>query len=781
MPPRDKTSPYQTRLRRLLRYTWPIPLAGLAFAVLCLAFPLPKEKLHRPSSTLIYDRNDQLLRAFTAHDDIWRMPCDRDEIPSLLVDMVTAYEDRWFRRHPGVNPVSIVRAAIGNIRAGEIVSGGSTLTMQIARMMEPKERTIAAKLVEMFRAVQLELLYSKDELLELYFNLAPYGGNIEGITSAARLYFGKPVGTLSVGEIALLTALPRSPTELRPDAHPDRARRAREKVLRRLMENGTISVRQYSDASSEPIPSDRQRLPFRAPHLSRLLRDTHPDQPRLTTTIDLRTQEICTNLLRRHIAPLRSKDISNGAVVVIHNRTHEVRAMVGSADFFEETSSGQVNGARAPRSPGSALKPFVYAAALDQGLISERSMLEDVPVDFSGYRPVNYDETCHGIVTARQALMHSLNVPAINLCAALTEKSIYPLLKKARLSTLTRSQELYGLPIILGACEVNLLELTNLYAALANEGLHVPYRLLMDESVRDGRRLFSEAAAYVVTEILTEVERPDLPSCWESARNLPKVAWKTGTSYGHRDAWSIGYNPEYTIGVWVGNFSGRGAPALVGAEAAAPLLFDVFNALSGNGTQAWFEQPSTVDTRPVCALSGMPASEICPTTREELHIPGTSPWATCSVHRHIAVDDQTGHRLCPHCRQGRPHHVEIVAQWPPKLATWMARNGHPVDEIPSHYPGCGSRIAGRGPIIRSPSTNCDYLLREGVDTRYQQILLDASVPNTVEQIYWFLDGELLHTCPPEQQVFYTPAPGRHTLLCMDDLGRSSKMTLWVRQ
>jgi len=694
---------------------------------------------------------------------------------------VTAYEDRWFRRHPGINPVSLVRAAIGNIRAGEIVSGGSTLTMQIARMMEPKERTIAAKLVEMFRALQLELLYSKDELLELYFNLAPYGGNIEGISSAAHLYFGKPVGTLSVGEIALLTALPRSPTELRPDAHPDRAREAREKVLRRLMEHGTISAGQYADASSEPIPSERGRLPFRAPHLTRLLRDRHPERTRLTSTIDLRIQEICANLLRRHIAPLRSKNISNGAAVVIHNRTHEVRAMVGSADFFEDASSGQVNGARAPRSPGSALKPFVYAAALEQGLISERSMLEDVPVDFSGYRPVNYDESYRGIVSARRALMQSLNVPAVNLCAALTEKSIYPLLRNAGLSTLTRSQELYGLPIILGACEVNLLELTNLYAALANGGLHGPYRLRMDEPLRDGRRLFSGAAAHIVTEILAEVERPDLPSCWESALNLPKVAWKTGTSYGHRDAWSIGYNPEYTIGVWVGNFSGRGAPALVGAEAAAPLLFDIFNALGTNDSEAWFERPPTVEARPVCALSGMPASEICPTTREELHIPGLSPWATCSVHRRIAVDAQTGHRLCPHCRQGRSYHVQVVAEWPPKLATWMERNGYPVDRLPPHDPRCGSRIAGRGPIIRSPSENCDYLLREGVNTRYQKILLDASVSNTVETIYWFLDGELLYACPAEQQVFYTPAPGRHALLCMDDLGHSSKMTLWVRQ
>ena len=767
-------------LLHLLHCIWPIPLLGVAFAVLCLVFPLPKEKLRRPSATLVYDRSGRLLRAFTATDDIWRMPCDLNEASPLLIKMVTAYEDRWFRWHPGVNLASIVRAAIGNVRAGEIVSGGSTLTMQIARMMAPKERTFRAKVVEAFRALQLELSYSKDELLEIYLNLAPYGGNIEGITSAAQLYFGKPVHALSVGEIALLTALPRSPTELRPDVHTDRAREARDKVLRRLVEYGTLSIRQLEDASSEPVPTARQRLPFRAPHLARQLRRMYPDRERLTTTIDLRIQEICASLLRQHLVVLKQKEISNGSVVVLDNRSHDVLAMVGSADFFEDASSGQVNGALAPRSPGSALKPFVYATALDQGLISELSVLEDVPVDFSGYRPINYDDTYHGVVTAKQALMGSLNVPAVNLCAALKEKSIYPLLRRAGLSTLDRPQELYGLPIILGACEVNLLELTNLYAALANGGVHVPYRFLSDEPVRRGRRLFSEAAAYVITEILSEVARPDLPSCWEFSLNLPKVAWKTGTSYGHRDAWSIGYHREYTVGVWVGNFSGKGAPALVGAEAAAPLLFDIFNALSADGSDTWFEMPDAADTRPVCALSGMPASDICPTTREELYIPGVSPWGTCTVHRRIAVDDETGYRLCPHCRQGRAYHFEVVAQWPAKLATWMERNGYPIDRIPAHYPRCGSLIAGRGPIIRSPSENCDYLLREGVDPRYQKILLDASVSNSIEKVYWFVDGELLCACASEEKAFYTPTLGQHRLLCMDDLGRSSEMTVRIR-
>ncbi|MFH1008526.1 MAG: penicillin-binding protein 1C [Candidatus Latescibacterota bacterium] len=778
-PPHRRSFSYLLHSRALLACTLSILLTAVAFAALCLLFPLPKDQLQRPSSTLIYDRSNRLLRAFTASDDTWRMRCDPNELSPLLIKMVLAYEDRWFRWHPGINPVSILRATITNVRSRKVVCGGSTLTMQIARMMEPKERNLNSKVVEVFRALQLELFYSKDELLETYFNLAPYGGNIEGIASAAQLYFGKSVSTLSVGEIALLTALPNSPTKLRPDVHPEQAREARDKVLKRLREHGTISAGQYADALSEPVPTKRQPMPFRAPHLARLLRKQYPDRAHITSTIDLRIQDLCLSALRQHLSALRPKGIANGAVVMLDNRTRTVLAMVGSGDFFEEGSSGQVDGALAPRSPGSALKPFVYAAALDQGLISERSILEDVPVDYSGYRPVNYDEKYHGVVTVRDALMHSLNVPAINLCAALEEKSIYSLLKRAGLSTLGNSQESYGLPLILGACEVNLLELTNLYAALANGGLGAPARLVSDAPAHQEGRLFSEASAFIVREILSEVARPDLPSCWEFSLNLPKVSWKTGTSYGHKDAWSIGCNPEYTIGVWVGNFSGKGAPAIVGAEVAAPILFDLFNAVTVDRPDGWFEMPDTVERRLVCALSGMPAQEICPTTTEEWYIPEVSPWQTCAIHTRITVDEETGYRLCPHCRQGRKTHHEVMSQWPAKLATWMERTGYPVDRIPPHYPPCTSLIAGQGPVIRSPSERCEYLLREGIAADYQKILLDASVSNNIENIFWFVDGELLYSGSVERKVFYTPTPGKHTLICMDELGRSSKRMLQV--
>lgn len=758
-----------------------IPLLLLAlFFILTLLFPLPKSRIFPPVSTVIQAQDGQVLRIFTARDEMWRVHTDFREISLLHQRLVLAYEDQWFYWHPGINPIAIFRAAITNFKAGRVLVGGSTITMQIARMIERKPRNVTAKIIEAFRALQLELNFSKNELLEIYFNLAPYGGNIEGVGAAAALYFGKLPAALSIGEIALLTALPNSPTFLRPDKHPEAALAARNKVLHRLRNANVITQSQLADALSEPVPAHRRPVPFLAPHFCDYLKQKYPNSSALKTTLDLRMQTICQNSLTEYIRGLQSKEITNGAVVVIDNATHRVKALVGSADFFNAAHAGQVNGAVAPRSPGSALKPFVYALALDAGLISQKSILEDVPVDYAGYEPENYDARYHGVVTVEQALAQSLNVPAVNLTATLKDQSLYALLKKARFTSLNHPENYYGLPIILGGCEVKLLELCALYASLANQGKFFPAKILVEDTLASPTRLFSSEAAFIITEILTRHERPDLPTAWEFTLNLPKVAWKTGTSYGHKDAWSVGFTPDLTIGVWVGNFSGKGVPELVGADAAAPLLFDLFNAFGGPQASGWFEMPPGLGVRSVCALSGMPVSDICPAAIEEFYIPGVSPSTKCTIHQKIAIDKLTGHSLCPHCRQNRDFEEKIFARWPSKLATWMARNGYPIDKIPSHLPQCTSLVHGAPPSIRSPSADCDYVLREGVDPEFQKILLDASVANDVRKIYWFFDGTLLHTCSPKDKVFYLPTPGRHKLVCMDELGRSTEISLNVK-
>ena len=776
----------------------------LLFIIINLLFPLPIEKLNRPGSTLVIDRNGEWLRGFTAPDDSWRIyEPSLEEISPKLQTAVLTYEDRWFYHHLGVNPISVVQAAIDNIKAGRVVRGGSTITMQIARMMEPKERTVRSKMIEMFRAVQLELKYSKSELLTIYFNMAPYGGNIVGSSAAAQIYFNKPQNRLSLGEAALLAAIPNSPSALRPDVYPQNARKARKKVLERLLRFKQIDEREYQEAVNEPIPTKRHPMPFNAPHLARLLKskeaEAHPK--RIHSTIDIKIQGLAERILQTALTPLQSQGISTGTVIVMETETREVLAMVGSYDFFDQTGEGQVNGTVAPRSPGSALKPFIYALALDKGLITPERLLHDVPVDYSGYHPSNYDGGYRGYVTARDALASSLNVPAVNLQMQLSSPnergsniSGYSFLKQAGISTLPEPEEHYGLSLILGGCEVTLLELTTLYAGIANYGNFAPYRLVKPKTAPqsingDPQRLLSKAACFILTEMLTEVRRPDLPACFESAVNLPKVAWKTGTSYGHRDAWSIGYTPKYTIGVWVGNFNGRGVASLVGSEVAAPILFALFNAL---GSDRWFAPPRDVDTRKVCALSGMPLSLQCPTSKVDFYIRSTSSNEQCSIHKLVTVDNGTETSLCSHCRVGRDYRKVVFAEWPAEISTWLNRNGFALPTIPPHNPDCTGVIAGQGPIIQSPSEGSEYYIREGIPLEHQKICLEASVSNRTKQVFWFLNGELIsNDTPSEASVttngnthgaicFWIPVVGKHILTCVDDEGRSTNRILIVK-
>ncbi len=755
-------------------------LSIIFFTALIWLIPFPKEKLIPPPSTIVLDRNGEMLRVFLSRDEMWQIPVSTDKISPILKKAVIGYEDKYFCWHPGINPIAIIRAAIANIKAGRIVQGGSTITMQVARMMEPKERTIPNKLIEIFRALQLELRYSKDEILTTYFNMAPYGGNIIGVGAASYLYFNKSPDQLSLGECSLLAAIPNSPNLFRPDIDLLSTKKARAKVLTILFESGKISFQQFDEALFEPIPEKRFDLPFLIPHLSTKLVQMYPQNNILETTIDIKMQQLSKDIMQMHLKPLQRQGINNGSVVVIENKTQHVLAMVGSNDFFDEANQGQVNGTMAPRSPGSALKPFIYALGIEHGLITPKSLLYDVPIEYSGYRPVNYDEAYHGVVTVEDALIRSLNVTAVNLSAELGDDGIYSFLKYSGVTTLPKSKDYYGLSLILGGCEVTLLELTNLYSGLANGGIFRSHRLLKTQPEEQGQQLLDEGTCYIISEILSQLRRPDLPSSWEFSMNLPKIAWKTGTSYGHRDAWSIGYTPQYTIGVWVGNFDGKGVPALVGAEVAAPILFSLFTALEKSSENRWFIQPANVHRRQVCSVSGMPLSKNCASAKDELYLPGISPNQKCNIHQLILVDKKTGKRLCSHCRIGRKYEEKIVEQWPVEIATWMERNGYPIEKIPEHFSGCSKLASGKKPLIRSPSANTEFKIRPTVDLKYQKILLDASVSNRTKKIFWFLDSKLIYSGNPTQKIFVTPQIGSHNLMCMDDEGRASEVRFVVK-
>ena len=781
-----KFQPFINRLQQHLPQNKLIRKIGVLFLITFILFelgiwliPIPRNRLFPPSSTLIFDRDQKLIYAFTSKDDKWRIRTSLPQISPVLAKFLIQYEDRWFYWHPGVNPLALFRAFRKNAAEHHIVYGGSTLTMQIARMMEPKQRTWTSKLIEIFRAFQLEQRYHKRQLLEIYFNIAPYGGNIEGAAAASWLYFGKEPAQLSNGEAALLAILPNSPTVLRPDRYPRLAKNARDKLLKVLYQQGLLKIRDYQEAVVEEIPRARVAWPMIAPHLCYELKRRYPDDARIYSTIKQQTQVLAEDMLKAYIKKLHSQAITNGAIVVINNKTHELLVAVGSADFTNKIDKGQVNGFLAPRSPGSALKPFVYALGIERGIITPQHYLEDVPIDFAGYCPENYDRTNSGLVSAREALERSLNIPAINLLAELGDDGLYELLRRANFSTVAPDDR-YGLTIVVGGCEVTLLELTALYSTLASKGAYTYPKLLKGQAASLTVKLFSPGAAYIVTDILTTLSRPDLPTCWEFT-SLPKVAWKTGTSYGHRDAWSIGYNPYYTIGVWIGNFSGEGRPGLVGAEVAAPLLFELFNKVKQRNQNEWFERPFEVDNREVCALSGQIPGPFCKSLVRDYYLTNSASDEQCKFHQVTLLDAATGYRLPPHYAS-LPNKTRDMTyiKWPPRIASWFERNGRTIDRLPPLLPEWQQVVSGQAPVIRSPLANYEYQLRPGIALEFQKICLDAAATNDVQKLYWFVDGIFFGTVAPGGKLFYLPKVGRHQLVCQDDQGRSSKVNLIIK-
>jgi len=753
----------------------PVLIVAAAYLV-----PLPK-RMDRPMSAVVLAADGGWMRVRVTPDEggMVRIPVTREEIPDRLVEAVLDFEDRRFFWHPGVDPLAMLRAAWLNATSGRVVSGGSTITMQVARMLERRPRTMGAKLIEMARAVQLEIRFSKEEIIELYFNLAPYGGNIEGVGSATYYYYAKSVSLLSLDEAATLAAIPNSPAALDPVRGKARLARRRDDVLMRMAGNGVVTKEDAERAMSLPIGAWRRATPFTAPHLSEKVMAASPGELRIKTTIDRELQARVEKLLGDHVQRLQAHGITNGAVVVIDNATRKVRAYAGSAAFFDLTHQGQVDGADAPRSPGSTLKPFVYAMALDRGLIGTNTLLEDVPVTYKDWVPSNFDGRWRGVISASDALSHSLNIPAVKLAERLEPHGLVELLGKADIRAVAASPHRYGLATVLGGVDVSLLELTNLYAALAEGGVHRKYKLLENEKDGEEVHLFSPGAAYLVTDILTDVRRPELPDSWKDAVSIPRVAWKTGTSYGRRDAWSIGVTQRWSVGVWVGNFDSKGVPELVGVEAAAPLFFAIVQTLPGVSTDPWFARPEEIVTRQVCALSGAKPGPGCSHTKTELALADKAPRATCALHATLSIDDDTGHRLCARCRIGRHFHGETHVLWPAAVLGYLRESGHVVTPIPVHEPTCDHGLAGEAPVIRSPLDGDEYLVRPGVPMEHQKIALVASVTGGT-RLYWFVDDALHGETAPGQPVMLDPLPGAHRVVAMDGEGRKSGVSIRVR-
>lgn len=707
--------------------------------------PFPDAALRDvPSSVLLTDREGAPIRLRLAPGGLDARPGyvpDRDD---WIARAIVAAEDKRFWTHGGLDFLSILRAAVQDAVHLRRVSGASTLSTQVIRMAVPRPRTLPTKVFEAFQAFQLERRMSKEEILRQYLDRAPFGGNIVGAEAAARRYFGKGARDLSLGEAALLAGLPQSPSRLRPDRHPAAALRRRAYVLDRMEACGMITAAERAVAGASPVGLSPGAYPFRAPHFCDAVGvpvRPRPGDCRVRTTLDPVLQGWAEDALARRCA---ATGVPGGAVVVLETATGAVRAMVGSPDWAAPRS-GQVNGALAPRAAGSTLKPFAYALAFDRGRLAPASLLPDRPVHFRDLVPLNFSRDFRGTVRAREALVQSLNLPALEVERRAGQPAFHALLRRLGLSTVGPDAGRYGLGLVLGNAEVRLLDLANAYACLARGGRWLPPRTLEDAPAPDPAAapvLFSPEAAWLVSDMLSGDERAMDATGHAADVPLPRFAWKTGTSAGFRDAWTVAWNPEYVIGVWMGRPDGAPSDALVGRLAATPLAWDLVRRLYPRHRDApWHVRPAGLVPRTACADSGCVATPACPRT-----IPDWS------------IEHVTRREMCPlvHGPEG-PDAADGPASASPAAAA---------DRLP---PSAVSTAAGPSEPVRilSPADGSTYRLLPGVDGVRQRLALSAaadSLPGDTV-LHWFVDHRPVGTSRPGETCFWPLSRGRHRITC----------------
>lgn len=752
---------------------WPLRLClfGAALLVLLL-LPriLPKAPLAElaPSSRSVLAANGELLRLTLAADEQYRLWTPLDEISPVLQEAVLLYEDRWFHWHPGVNPWAMLRAALATASGSRRI-GGSTISMQLARRVyRIDSRSVAGKCAQAAAAFWLELRYSKREILEAYLNYAPFGGNVEGIGAASLVYLRKPAARLNVPEALNLAIIPQNPRKRLDEAAAGQARElleARTALLQRWVErHGEDSHLLESGALRIPFRT-RASMPFRAPHLVDLLLRQQPGRV-LQAALDLPTQTVVERVLAEYVKSRADVGIVNASAMLLDTSTMAVKALVGSADYFNAAIAGQVNGTLGKRSPGSTLKPFIYGLALDQGLIHSASILKDAPSSYGAFSPENFDGRFAGPIPAHEALIRSRNVPAVDLAARLSRPNLYDFLKLAGIQKLAPESH-YGLALVLGGGEVTLEELAQLYAVLANRGQWQALRYLAtpEQISQPSLRLLSEAASYITLDMLRQTPRPDT---YQPAR--PAIAWKTGTSWGFRDAWTAGVFGRHVLVVWLGNFDGAGNPALVGIDAAAPLFLRIVDALRAERLdpgELAAAQPPDLQRIEVCAASGELPNDACRARSQAWFIAGKSPIRQSTLHRKVLIDTRTG-RLA--CTPGSYTREEIFEYWPSDLAEVFRQAGMPLRQPPTGRCGNEPVDTPSAPRIVAPLRGVVHIRRLA---QPEPLYLRAEAGANAQPLHWFVDNALVGSSKPGEAIAWTPPQaGKYTLRVVDAQGQS---------
>lgn len=750
----------------------------LTFLVIGYIFCLPRQLFHVPYSTVVTDRNEELLGARIAADGQWRFP-PRKATPEKIRQCLVTFEDRHFYHHWGVNPLAIGRAFYQNVKNRRIVSGGSTLTMQTIRLARNKPRTFGEKLIEMTWATRLEFRASKEEILSMYVSHAPFGGNVVGLDAAAWRYFGHSADDLSWAESAMLAVLPNAPAMI----HLSKGRKTllskRNRLLKQLLDKKIIDSSTYELAISEPLPDEPHPLPQIAPYLvSRFYQERNGEYS--ISTINRGIQIQIEDLAERWSNEFGRSDIRNLAILVIDIPANQVVAYCGNVHFNRKQGGNQVDVIQAPRSTGSILKPFLYDAMLEEGSLLPHMLLPDVPININGFTPQNFSMQFEGAVPASEALARSLNIPAVTMLQRYGVPKFHNFLQQIGLKTINRPSSHYGLSLILGGAEATLWDVTNAYARMGRSLLRLPQTpcsLLppstpIEESAAD---IFEPGAVWQTFDALKEVNRPEEID-WKSIPSMQTIAWKTGTSYGFRDAWAVGVTPRFAVGVWVGNATGEGKPGLVGAQTAGPVLFDIFNLLPAS---PWFERPGGVFVdAEICKQSGHLKGRFCEDVDTLLILPAGLRTEACPYHHPVTLSADESHRIYENCANMEPTLRKSWFTLPP-VWEWYYKQHHPeYKPLPPFKAGCGEDTFQPMQFIYPPM-NARIKLPKQLDGSKGFVTVELAHNNPNATVFWHLDDTYQAQTQDFHKISLQPSPGKHSLTAVDGEGNTVSTTFFV--
>ena len=753
---------------------------------------MPIKNPQRPYSTVLYSNNGSLLGAKIASDEQWRFP-ELDSVPHKFKQSIIYFEDQYFYKHQGVNPLSLLRALKQNVKAGKIVSGGSTITMQLIRIIyDNPNRTIWQKSKETVKALKLELKYSKEEILKKYASNAPFGGNIVGLEAAAWRYYGRNPDQLSWAESATLAILPNAPSLIRPGKNMPDLLRKRNFILHKLLINNIIDSTEYELALMENLPQRPHNIPRIAPHLLDRLALSNREE-KIHSCIDYQLQKKVNRTVERHYKILSKNEIHNLSAIVIKIETGEVLAYVGNTNIENvENHGNSVDIITAPRSSGSILKPFLYAYMLDNGEILPESLVPDIPTQMKGYSPKNYNLDYDGAVPASKALARSLNVPAVHMLHEFGVGRFLDYLKKMNFQYITESSEYYGLSLILGGAEVSLWDLAGSYASFGRilnhfnlnsstynqNDFHDPI-LLKDNLQRsypkdltENKQIISAGSIWLTLEALLKVNRPNNELGWESFSSSHKIAWKTGTSFGYRDAWAIGINKEYLVGVWVGNADGEGRPGLIGTVAAAPVMFDLFDLLPYSD---WYDKPyDDLIKVPVCKESGFRASHLCENI-DSVYIPEAGlKTQACPFHHLIHLSKDRRYRVSSKCEKPANIMHESWFILPPAWEWYYKRKNPLYKTLPPYKAGCDEKNEISIMEFIYPLNASNIYIPRDLDGKLQMVVFEVAHRYPNKMLFWHLDDQYLGTTKEFHQMQFYANEGTHILTVVDEDGNSIK-------